>query len=169
MLGVVDSGVVGTDVEGSDVVDSGVTGTDVEGTDVEGADVVGVDAGADVAGVAVVGAAVDGKLPPAQRSSPFSLIEVKTGSWSPEKLSWNPNSAKSPSFPEKWEGLSREKVCPEPESVPCQKVRESRGKSVVRSRLKLSRSEGSWNLSLPCQWPVQLFRSTIRDSQDPEQ
>ena len=82
MLSVVDSGVVGTDVEGSAVVDSGVTGTDVAGVDVAGAD-------------------VDGKLPPAQRSSPFSLIEVKTGSWSPEKLSWNPNSAKSPSLPEK--------------------------------------------------------------------
>ena len=157
-------GVVGTDVEG----------TGVAGVDVAGAVVVGVVAGADVegvdvAGVDVAGADVDGKLPPAQRSSPFSLIEVKTGSWSPEKLSWNPNSAKSPSFPEKWEGLSREKVCPEPESVPCQKVRESRGKSVVRSRLKMSRSEGSWNLSLPCQWPNQLFRSTIRDSQDPAQ
>ena len=81
----------------------GVVGTDVECTDVAGADVVGVDAGADVAGVDVAGADVAGvdvagtdvdcKLPPAQRSSPFSLIEVKTGSWSPEKLSWNPNSA----------------------------------------------------------------------------
>ena len=91
MLGVVDSGIVGTDVEGADVV----------GTNVEGADVVGVDAGADVAGVDVAGADVDCKLPPAQISFPFSLIEVKTGSWSPEKLSWNPNSAKSPSFPEK--------------------------------------------------------------------
>ena len=96
MLGVEDSGVVGTDVEGSDV----------EVTDVAGADVVGVDAGADVpdvdvAGVDVAGADVDCKLPPAQRSSPFSLIEVKTGSWSPEKLSWNPNSTKLPSFPEK--------------------------------------------------------------------
>ena len=164
MLGVVGTDVEGTGVAGVDVAGAVVVGV-VAGADVEGADVAGVD----VAGVDVAGADVDGKLPPAQRSSPFSLIEVKTGSWSPEKLSWNPNSAKSPSFPEKWEGLSREKVCPEPESVPCQKVRESRGKSVVRSRLKLSRSEGSWNLSLPCQWPVQLFRSTIRDSQDPEQ
>ena len=74
-------GVVGTDVEG----------TDVAGVDVAGADVVGVDAGAVVAGVDVTGADVDCKLPPVQRSSPFSLIEVKTGSWSPEKLSWKPN------------------------------------------------------------------------------
>ena len=164
MLGVVGTDVEGTGVAGVDVAGAVVVGV-VAGADVEGADVAGVD----VAGVDVAGADVDGKLPPAQRSSPFSLIEVKTGSWSPEKLSWNPNSAKSPSFPEKWEGLSREKVCPEPESVPCQKVRESRGKSVVKSRLKLLRSEGSWNLSFPCQWPVQLFRSTIRESQDPAQ
>ena len=164
MLGVEGTDVEGTGVAGVDVAGAVVVGV-VAGADVEGADVAGVD----VAGVDVAGADVDGKLPPAQRSSPFSLIEVKTGSWSPEKLSWNPNSAKSPSFPEKWEGLSREKVCPEPESVPCQKVRESRGKSVVKSRLKLLRSEGSWNLSFPCQWPVQLFRSTIRESQDPAQ
>ena len=57
--------------------------------------------GTDVAGVDAEGVDVDCKLPPAQRSSPFSFIEVKTGSWSPEKLSWKPNSAKSPSFPEK--------------------------------------------------------------------
>ena len=69
------------------VVDSCVVGSDVEGTDVAGVDVVGV--------------GVDCKLPPEQRSSPFSLIEVKTGSLSPEKLSWKPNSAKSPSLPEK--------------------------------------------------------------------
>ena len=36
-----------------------------------------------------------------QRSSPFRLIEVKLGSSSPEKLIWKPNSAESPSFPEK--------------------------------------------------------------------
>ena len=104
-----------------------------------------------------------------QRSSPFRLIEVKLGSSSPEKLIWKPNSARSPSFPEKKDGLSREKVWPEPESVPCQKVKESRGKSVVRSRLKLLMSEGSSNLSVACQWPVQLLRSTIKDSQDPAQ
>ena len=62
------------------VVDSDVVASDVEGSDVAGVDVAGAD--------------VDCKIPPEQRSSPFSLIEVKTGSWSPEKLSWNPNSAK---------------------------------------------------------------------------
>ena len=94
-------GVVGTDVEGTDVTGVDVAGADVAGVDA-GADVEGVDvAGVDVAGADVAGVDVDGKLPPVQRSSPFSLIEVKTGSWSPEKLSWNPNSAKSPSFPEK--------------------------------------------------------------------
>ena len=36
-----------------------------------------------------------------QRSSPLRLIEVKLGSSSPEKLIWKPNSAESPSFPEK--------------------------------------------------------------------
>ena len=77
------------------VVDSEVVGT--EGSDVDGSDV----AGADVTGVDVAAADVDCKVPPEQRSSPFSLIEVKTGSWSPEKLSWKPNSAKWPSFPEK--------------------------------------------------------------------
>ena len=79
------------------VVDSDVVGSDVDVSDVDGSDVVG----ADVVGVDVAGADVDCKIPPEQRSSPFSLIEVKTGSWSPEKLSWNPNSAKCPSFPEK--------------------------------------------------------------------
>ena len=69
------------------VVDSDVVGSDVDVSDVDGSDVAGAD--------------VDCKIPPEQRSSPFSLIEVKTGSWSPEKLSWNPNSAKCPSFPEK--------------------------------------------------------------------
>ena len=79
------------------VVDSDVVGSDVDGSDVDGSDVVG----ADVVGVDVTGADVDCRIPPEQRSSPFSLIEVKTGSWSPEKLSWNPNSAKWPSDPEK--------------------------------------------------------------------
>ena len=74
------------------VVDSDVVGSDVDGTDVTCADVAGVD---------VTGADVDCRIPPEQRSSPFSLIEVKTGSWSPEKLSWNPNSAKCPPVPEK--------------------------------------------------------------------
>ena len=79
-----------------------VVGTDVAGVDAEGVDVEGVDvAGVDVKGVDAEGVDVDCKLPPAQRSSPFSFIEVKTGSWSPEKLSWKPNSANSPSFPEK--------------------------------------------------------------------
>ena len=117
------------------VVDSGVAGSDVVGVDVACVDVVGAD--------------VDWKIPPEQRSSPFSLIEVKAGSWSPEKLSWKPNSAKSPSFPEKWDGLSREKVCPEPESVPCQKVRESRGKSVVRLRLKLLELDSALPVASP--------------------
>ena len=75
MLGVVN-------VVGSDVVDTEVVGNGVEGTDVTGAD-------------------VEGGTPPEQRSTPFSLIEVNSGSWSPEKLSWKPNSAKSFSFPEK--------------------------------------------------------------------
>ena len=75
MLGVVN-------VVGSDVVDTKVVGNGVEGTDVTGAD-------------------VEGGTPPEQRSTPFSLIEVNSGSWSPEKLSWKPNSAKSFSFPEK--------------------------------------------------------------------
>ena len=84
------------------VVDSDVVASDVEGSDVAGVDVAGADVeGTDVAGVDVAGADVDCKFPPEQRSSPFSLIEVKTGSCSPEKLSWNPNSAKWPSFPEK--------------------------------------------------------------------
>ena len=80
MLGVVN-------VVGSDVVDTEVVGNGVEGTDVEGKDVTGAD--------------VEGGTPPEQRSTPFSLIEVNSGSWSPEKLSWKPNSAKSFSFPEK--------------------------------------------------------------------
>ena len=75
MLGVVN-------VVGSDVVDTEVVGNGVEGNDVTGAD-------------------VEGGTPPEQRSTPFSLIEVNSGSWSPEKLSWKPNSAKSFSFPEK--------------------------------------------------------------------
>ena len=69
-------------VVGSDVVDTEVVGNGVEGNDVTGAD-------------------VEGGTPPEQRSTPFSLIEVNSGSWSPEKLSWKPNSAKSFSFPEK--------------------------------------------------------------------
>ena len=80
MLGVVN-------VVGSDVVDTEVVGNGVEGNDVEGNDVTGAD--------------VEGGTPPEQRSTPFSLIEVNSGSWSPEKLSWKPNSAKSFSFPEK--------------------------------------------------------------------
>ena len=75
MPGVVN--VVGSDVVGTEVVGNGVEGTDVTGADVEGG------------------------TPPEQRSTPFSLIEVNSGSWSPEKLSWKPNSAKSFSFPEK--------------------------------------------------------------------
>ena len=85
MLGVVtvvDSGVVGTGVVGAGVVGSDVEGTNVPGVDVSGADVVW-------------------EMPPEQRSSPFSLTEVKTGSWSPEKLSWKPNSANWPALPEK--------------------------------------------------------------------
>ena len=85
MLGVVN--VVGSDVVDTEVVGNGVKGTNVEGNDVEGNDVTGAD--------------VEGGTPPEQRSSPFSLIEVKTGSWSPEKLSWKLNSANWPSLPEK--------------------------------------------------------------------
>ena len=85
MLGVVN--VVGSDVVDTEVVGNGVKGTNVEGNDVEGNDVTGAD--------------VEGGTPPEQRSTPFSLIEVNSGSWSPEKLSWKPNSAKSFSFPEK--------------------------------------------------------------------
>ena len=80
MLGVVN-------VVGSDVVDTEVVGKGVEDNGVEGNDVTGAD--------------VEGGTPPEQRSTPFSLIEVNSGSWSPEKLSWKPNSAKSFSFPEK--------------------------------------------------------------------
>ena len=90
MLGVVN--VVGSDVVDTEVVGNGVEGTDVEGNDVKGNDVEGND---------VTGADVEGGTPPEQRSTPFSLIEVNSGSWSPEKLSWKPNSAKSFSFPEK--------------------------------------------------------------------
>ena len=90
MLGVVN--VVGSDVVDTEVVGNGVEGTDVEGNDIEGNDVEGND---------VTGADVEGGTPPEQRSTPFSLIEVNSGSWSPEKLSWKPNSAKSFSFPEK--------------------------------------------------------------------
>ena len=90
MLGVVN-------VVGSDVVDTKVVGNVVEGTDVEGNDV----EGNGVEGNDVTGADVEGGTPPEQRSTPFSLIEVNSGSWSPEKLSWKPNSAKSFSFPEK--------------------------------------------------------------------
>ena len=90
MLGVVN--VVGSDVVDTEVVGNGVEGTDVEGNDVEGNGVEGND---------VTGADVEGGTPPEQRSTPFSLIEVNSGSWSPEKLSWKPNSAKSFSFPEK--------------------------------------------------------------------
>ena len=95
MLGVVN--VVGSDVVDTEVVGNGVEGTDVEGNGVEGNDVTG----ADVEGTDVEGNDVEGGTPPEQRSTPFSLIEVNSGSWSPEKLSWKPNSAKSFSFPEK--------------------------------------------------------------------
>ena len=84
--------VVGSDVVDTEVVGNGVEGTDVEGNAVEGNAVEGND---------VTGADVEGGTPPEQRSTPFSLIEVNSGSWSPEKLSWKPNSAKSFSFPEK--------------------------------------------------------------------
>ena len=80
---------------------------------------------------------------------------------------WKPYLMKSPVLPLKYDGLSRVKLVPEPETEPSWKIRAVRGRSVSREMVKADRSKVRGILSLPCQFPGQLFLSTIRASHVP--
>ena len=88
---------------------------------------------------------------PLHRSTPLKEMDVKVGSVLPAKLSWNPCSRYSPAvFPEKYEGLWRVKVVPEPVSWPSQKLRLVTGRSVVKVMVYWDTSEARRILSFPC-------------------
>ena len=129
-----------------------------------GAAVVNPGAAVVATGVAVVAIGAS----PVQRSTPLSSIDVKLGSVSPGKATWKPCSRTSPGFlPEKYEGLWRVKLDPEPVRVPSQKERVVTGRSVVRVMVYWEMAEVRGILSLPCQLPCQPFLSTTKVSQEP--
>ena len=89
-------------------------------------------------------------FPPWQISTPLKVMEENEGSVFPEKLSWKPCSRYSPAFfPEKYEGLWRVKLFPDPVSWPSQKVRLETGRSVVKLMLYWDTSAVRRIFSLP--------------------